>query len=84
MYRNEQHGQNTAVVAAVKDGVLASHRSLPDHERSGLARISFERESVTERRGKKKSKLKVGVGVAMGNVGEPYRARQPLPRLSKK
>ena len=54
MYRNEHQSENTATSMAIKDGVLSSHRSLPDHERSGVSRVSYERESVTERRVKKK------------------------------
>jgi hypothetical protein len=54
MYRNEHQADNAAGSAVTRDGVLASHRSLPDHERSGLTRVSYERESVTERREKKK------------------------------
>lgn len=49
MYRNEHQTEN------VTSGVLASHRSLPDQERSIVARASYERESVTERRVKKKT-----------------------------
>ena len=84
MYRNEHQGQNIAVGAAVKDGVLASHRSLPDHERSGVARAVDERESVTEWRGKKKKKCKHRMDRGGGGGGESSRPGQQLPRLPQR